>query len=105
MGAGVAGENRGAAMLGQLACHSFVSEKGAQLALHLASVFRDEKIFSRGEKLFAVLPRRTDEGDATGERFEGTDGWNSGKSFDIGASWNVNRDVMSGERFRNPKVR
>ena len=55
--------------------------------------------------MLRVVPRGAHQRNSAGERFEDTDGGNPGKSFTIGAAWNVDGHIEAGKYLRDTKVR
>src|SRR5947209_2675992 len=53
------------------------------MGAHLRTVAGNEKIFSRREQPFAVLPRSRNQRDPTGERFENPDRWDTGQYLGV----------------------
>src|SRR5215211_4067922 len=75
------------------------------MPFHVGAVFRNQKIAAWLEQFFGVVPRRTDERNATGERFEWTDRWDSRQEIYIGTPRHVQCDSKTRKDFRHTIVR
>src|SRR5438045_1134760 len=86
MSARVTGPNGLQAVLREIAHHFFVAQQRTQMPLHVGAVFCDEKIATWLEKIFGVMPGRTDERNSASESFERTNGGDTGKEIYVRAT-------------------
>src|SRR4029078_7805786 len=101
MSARVTGANASKAVPGQIARHFFVTQKREYLPLHVGAVFCYEKIAAWLEKIFGVMPWRTNERNSASESFKRTNGGNAQEETYVRTQRHTPRHPKTRKNFRN----
>src|ERR1051325_1669059 len=89
MGTGVASQDRTQPMARQFGSHLWVADQSIKIGSHIISITRNQEVLSGCEQALRIVPRRANQGDATGEGFKDSYGRNAWKRLDIWPARNM----------------
>src|SRR3954470_2242048 len=92
-------------IFGNFTTRPIISNQAFNLGLHLLPIVDAEIILTRPEKLFDVVPRRTQQGNTTRQCFENANRWNPAESICVLPSRNMNSELALAISSRSTEVR